>query len=109
MDPEFGGFGFPKWSPPINHLSYANYTILFCSGERKSIRKMIGVLRHYEYISGQMVNLSKSLVYLHDNTPLIVGMRLRRITEIKQGSFPFIYLGCPVFYGRKKNHILKNW
>uniref|UniRef100_M1BM57 Reverse transcriptase n=1 Tax=Solanum tuberosum TaxID=4113 RepID=M1BM57_SOLTU len=101
-DVDFKGYGMPKWSPPINHLSYADDTILFCSGEIKSIRKMMGVLRRYENISGQMVNLNKSFFYLHDDTPLIVGMRLRRIAGIKQGSFPFIYLGCPVFYGRKR-------
>ncbi|KAH0712013.1 hypothetical protein KY289_007972 [Solanum tuberosum] len=63
---------------------------------------MMDVLRRYELISGQMINLNKSLYYLHDNTPLIVGMRLRRITGIKQGNFSFTYMGCPVFYGRRK-------
>lgn len=56
----------PKWSPPINHLSYANDTILFCSGEKKSIQMMIGVLKGYEKISVHMINLNKSFYYLHD-------------------------------------------
>ncbi|KAG5612985.1 hypothetical protein H5410_024266 [Solanum commersonii] len=53
-DVDFRGYGMPKWSPPINHLSYADDTILFCSGEGKSVRKMMGVLRIYENIFGQM-------------------------------------------------------
>ncbi|KAK4724096.1 hypothetical protein R3W88_026875 [Solanum pinnatisectum] len=92
----------PKLSPPINHLSYADDMILFYLGEKKSVGMVIKVLREYERISGQMVNLNKSFFYLHDNTPLIVSLRLRRMTGIKQRSFPFTYLGCPVFYGRKK-------
>lgn len=63
----------------------------------------MGILKEYEKISGQLINLNKSFFYLHDNTPLIVAMRLRRITGIRQGNFPFTYLGCLVFYGRKRN------
>lgn len=101
-EPDFRGYRMPKWSPNINHLSYADDTILFCSGELKSVRMMMRVLRNYEKISGQMINLNKSFFYLHDNTHLIIGIRLRRETDIKQGSFPFTYLGCPIFYGRRK-------
>lgn len=39
---------------------------------------------------------------MHGKTPTAVGQRLRKIIGIGQGSFPFIYLGCPIFYGRKK-------
>lgn len=31
-DEEFLGYGLPKWSPKINHLAYADDTILFCLG-----------------------------------------------------------------------------
>lgn len=33
-DAEFSGYGMPKWSPMINHLAYADDTILFGSGDR---------------------------------------------------------------------------
>lgn len=36
------------------------------------------------------------------NTLLIFSIRLRKLTGIRQGEFPFIYLGCPIFYGRKR-------
>ncbi|XP_015169513.1 uncharacterized protein [Solanum tuberosum] len=98
----FKGYRIPKWSPPINHLSYADDTILFCLGDKKSIGKMVDVLKKYEMVSGQVINLNKSIFYLHDKTPLIVGVRLRSMTEIRHGNFPFTYLGCPVYYGRKK-------
>ncbi|KAK6791753.1 hypothetical protein RDI58_010834 [Solanum bulbocastanum] len=59
------------------------------------------ILRDYERTSGQMINKSKSFFYLHDKTLLIVAIRMRQLTCIRQGNFPFVYLGCPVFYGRK--------
>lgn len=60
----FRGYGMPKWSPQINHLSYVDDTILFCSGEMKSIRMMMKILRTYEKVSGQMINLSKRFFLL---------------------------------------------
>ena len=47
----FKGFGLPKWSPKINYLSYVDDTVLFCSGDRVSIIKMMKVLRYYETTS----------------------------------------------------------
>lgn len=92
----------PKWSPPINHLPYGDDIMLFCSGENQSIKKMMNVLRGYEQVSIQLINLSKSLFYLHERIPMIYKIRIRRLTGIRQGEFPFTYLGCPVYYGRAK-------
>lgn len=102
-DKGFMGYGLPKWSEQINHLSYADDTILFCSAHRKSVQKMMKILKEYENVSGQLINLTKSFLYLHENVPIVVGQRLRKLTGIGQGSLPFTYLGCPIFYGRKKN------
>lgn len=30
-DPEYMGYGMSKWCPKINHLSYTDDTIFFCS------------------------------------------------------------------------------
>lgn len=51
-DEEYIGYGLPKWSPKINHLAYADDTILFDSGYRSSVIKMIKILRSYEEVSG---------------------------------------------------------
>ncbi|KAH0700980.1 hypothetical protein KY284_015195 [Solanum tuberosum] len=64
---------------------------------------MMKVLREYEYVSGQLINLSKSFVYLHEKVPIPDCSRIRKLTGIGQGSFPFTYLGCPIFYGRRRS------
>lgn len=68
-DADFKDFGLPKWSPHINHLSYASDTILFYSGQPKSIRMIMKVLRRYETMFGQMFNIDKSICYLHRRFP----------------------------------------
>lgn len=101
-DTDFKGYGLPNWSRKTNHLSYADDTILFCSSHRKSIEKMMEVLKRYEFVSSQMINLAKSYIYLHDNVPYAIYQNVKRLTGIAQGTFPFTYLGYPVFYARRK-------
>lgn len=81
-DTEFIGFGLSKWSEQINQLSYIDDTILLCFGHEKLIKKKIRVLRRFEEVSGQLINLNKSFLYLHEKTPIAVGQRLTRITGI---------------------------
>lgn len=75
----------PKWSEKINNLS--DDTILICSGHKSSIRKMMGVLNKYERVSGHLINLNKSFVYLHEKIPTIMKNKIRMWTEIGIGSF----------------------
>ncbi|XP_060183206.1 uncharacterized protein LOC132613175 [Lycium barbarum] len=100
--PNFVEFGMPKWSQRINHLSYAYDAILFVSTDQHSVKLMMKVLARYEKASGQFVNLSKSSFYVHEKVQSYLVSRLKQITRIRQGSFPFTYLGCPIFYSRNK-------
>lgn len=101
QDEKFLGFGLPKWSPQINHLSYADDTILFGSGDKYSVKRMMGVLCQYEQVLGQLINKDKSCFYIHENTPIGIGIRMRKIIGITIGNFLFTYLGCSIFYGRR--------
>lgn len=49
---DFIDFGMPKWSNKINHLSYADDTILFRSANKRLVHLMMKVLRDYEKVSG---------------------------------------------------------
>ncbi|XP_075080304.1 uncharacterized protein LOC142165824 [Nicotiana tabacum] len=98
----FCGFGMPKWSPKINHLAYADDMIIFSSSDETSLMLIIQVLNAYEVASGQLVNKTKSAVYLHYLTDMEVVSKVERITGIHRNDFPIIYLGCPIFYARRK-------
>lgn len=64
----FCGYGLPKWSPKINHLAYADDTIVFSSADATSLRLIVETLNSYEATSGQLINKSKSAVYVHHST-----------------------------------------
>ncbi|XP_075104795.1 uncharacterized protein LOC107830035 [Nicotiana tabacum] len=98
----FCGFGMPKWSPKINHLAYADDMIIFSSSDETSLMLIMQVLNAYEAASGQLVNKTKSAVYLHHLTDMEVVSKVERITGIHRNDFPIIYLGCPIFYARRK-------
>lgn len=102
MDKDFKGYSLPKWSPEVNHLSYADDIILCCSGDMMTIIKMMKNLRSYEEEFRQLINKFKSFFYLHDKFPLIFSIRLRKLIGIRQDEFSFTYLGCPIYYERKK-------
>nr|XP_016450378.1 PREDICTED: uncharacterized protein LOC107775192 [Nicotiana tabacum] len=99
----FFGFGMPKWSPKINHLSYADDTIIFSSSDETSLRLVMEVLQAYESSSGQLVNKAKSAIYLHHLTDNEVINKVKRITGIGRQCFPMTYLGCPMFYARRRS------
>nr|XP_016509522.1 PREDICTED: uncharacterized protein LOC107826990 [Nicotiana tabacum] len=64
-DKSFVGFGMPKWYDSLNHLVYADDTIIFASSHPPSLSKIMAVLGKYEKISGQMINKEKSSYYMH--------------------------------------------
>ncbi|WMV38268.1 hypothetical protein MTR67_031653 [Solanum verrucosum] len=52
-------YGMPKWSTPINHLAYADDTIIFAATNIYSLKKIISVLQAYEKESGRKINKEK--------------------------------------------------
>ncbi|XP_060182538.1 uncharacterized protein LOC132612249 [Lycium barbarum] len=98
----FTGFGVPKWSPKINHLAYADDTIIFSSSCEISLGLIMNVFTEYEQASGQLINKAKSSVYLHDRVDEEIFRQVERVTGIARKEFPVIYLGCPIYYARSK-------
>ena len=96
----YTGFGLPKWSPKINHLAYADDTIIFTSSCEISLNLIMDVLAQYELASGQLINRGKSSVYMHHKVDEATFLKVERVTGINRHAFPLMYLGCPIYYGR---------
>ncbi|XP_059278078.1 uncharacterized protein LOC132032473 [Lycium ferocissimum] len=101
-DQGFRNFYMNKRGPIINHLCFDDDVILFSSGNRKSLKRIMRTLKTYEDVSGQLVNKHKSSVILHDKACARRIDRAKRITTMKQECFPINYLGCPLYLGRKR-------
>ncbi|KAG5590633.1 hypothetical protein H5410_041147 [Solanum commersonii] len=68
-DPQYVGYGLPKWSANINYLAFAYDTIIFTSSNGYSLEKIMSILQDYEKKSGQRINKNKNYYYLHQNGP----------------------------------------
>ncbi|XP_031095329.1 uncharacterized protein LOC115999629 [Ipomoea triloba] len=94
-------FSQAKGGPKVNHLSFADDMIVFTTGRGDDLRNVMHTLENYENQSGQLVNKAKSGFYLHKNVRREVVTKVKVITKFQQKDFPFTYLGCPVYMGRK--------
>ncbi|XP_075103611.1 uncharacterized protein LOC142178181 [Nicotiana tabacum] len=101
-DTRFKGFEMPNWTDPLNHLAYVDDTIIFSSADPYSLRKIVEVLSKYEHTSSQMINTTKSSFYMHSNVSSIVSSSIGTITGFSRGEFSFTYLGCTIFYTRRR-------
>ncbi|XP_019254952.1 PREDICTED: uncharacterized protein LOC109233518 [Nicotiana attenuata] len=96
------GFYIEKRGPQINHLSFADDIIIFTSGGRTSLRKIMWILRNYEKTSGQLIYKHKSQFM---NTSCALPSAIRRIQEVTSFSrrdSPLTYLGCPLYTSRSR-------
>lgn len=66
------------------------------------MKKIMKVLVEYEKISRKLINLNKSFIYVHEKVPVAIKNKIRRITGIAIGVFPFTYLGFLIYYRRRK-------
>lgn len=101
-DPQYVGYGIPKLSDNLNHLSYVDDTIIFAFSHQYSLGRMMDILQEYERKSGQKVNKEKSFFYLHQNALAEVIHQVQQCTGMRRGAFPMKYLGCPITHRRKR-------
>ncbi|XP_075107022.1 uncharacterized protein LOC142180004 [Nicotiana tabacum] len=101
-DKQFKGFGLPNWTVPLNHLAYADDTIVFASSDLYSLQNIVEVLTQYEHTSGQLINKATSSCYMHTNVAGTLVNTVGTTTHFSKGEFLFTYLGCPIFYIRRR-------
>lgn len=89
MNLYFYVYGMPKWSTKINHLAYTDDNIICSSLDATSLQLIMEPLRAYENASGQLINKSKLIVYMHHSTSLDVINKVQNIIGITRQEFPF--------------------
>lgn len=92
---------FPRGCFPVSHLSGADEIILFTLGHSRSFKHLMAFLKNYELSSGQKINFSKSSFF---NPKCCLPQRIgiiQNVTGFRKQNFPFTYLGCPIYSGKK--------
>lgn len=69
LDGSLRGLRVARGSPRVNHLLFADDTIMFCNSSPECCRALQGILQEYEEASGQKVNIAKSSITFSVKTP----------------------------------------
>ncbi|XP_012836318.1 PREDICTED: uncharacterized protein LOC105956950 [Erythranthe guttata] len=85
----------------VSHLLYADDILIFTNGERRSIERLMDIFHVYEQSSRQLVNVSKSHLYVGKWAEL-EHLSIEQATKIWGKNFPLTYLGAPSFTGQSK-------
>jgi hypothetical protein len=89
-------------APRINHLFFADDSLILmraCKGDVQELRR---VLQVYERASGQMINREKSVVLFSPNTAPVDKDDVRQALNIVQEAKSERYLGLPVAIGKSR-------
>jgi ribonuclease HI len=87
-------------SPWINHLLFADDSLIFMSASIQSGERLNEILRIYGDCSGQSVNREKSSIFFSPNTPEHIRQNLKQLLGIPVEAFSERYLGLPTAVGR---------
>ena len=85
----------------ISHLAYADDILIFTQASTRAIRRLKSCLKMYEKTSGQQISIPKSNFYIaeaHEDWAETIHSR----GGFTQGTFPFMYLGVPIYWGNKR-------
>lgn len=100
-----GKFFHPRGYPLISHLLCADKLHVFTNGEQRSSQRL--TLETYGSWSRQAINKAKPTIFLSNKISSTRRRDLLRTTGFAKGSFPFTYLGAPVFPGRLTSGMLE--
>jgi hypothetical protein len=90
--------------PSLNHLFFAEDSLLFCKANSVEWRRLLKILGIYETGSGQKLNLSKtSIFFFSRNTPLERKQEILQQFGLVESTRIESYLSIPTFIGKSKH------
>ncbi|CAM8977963.1 unnamed protein product [Rhodiola kirilowii] len=104
---KLSGVRVSRRAPAITHLFFADDAIFFVRANAEEVSNLKEVLKHYEEISGQMINFEKSEVSFSRNTPAAVREEIIRVLGMQQVPSHSKYLGLPLVMGQKKTETFR--
>ncbi|KAK8684254.1 hypothetical protein V6N13_040284 [Hibiscus sabdariffa] len=91
-----------KHEPPVNHLLFADDSLVFLRNDMSGVHCLKDILTTYSTVSGQKVNFSKSTAYFSPRTPPEHWLAVHESLGVQEVSDPGIYLGVPLLIGKNK-------
>jgi ribonuclease HI len=89
-------------APSVNHLLFADDSLLLLKADERSANHLRNILQLYEECSGQMINKEKSSIMFSKNTGEVARERFKSALGIPVEAMNEKYLGLPVYMGRSR-------
>ncbi|MBA0669344.1 hypothetical protein Goklo_007316, partial [Gossypium klotzschianum] len=105
---ELKGIRASKDGPRINHLFFADDALLFVRNQHKEVDVFMKILDNFSRMSGQSINLEKSMVYFSPNTSASHRLALGSLLKMKVVDKIDSYLGLPIPAAKKRSSIFKS-
>ena len=96
------GLSVAESAPIVNHLLFADDSLLFFEANSESAVRVRDILRRYCDASGQRVNTEKSSIYFSKGVPDSMRDEIKNVLDVHTESLSEKYLGLPTDVGRKK-------
>jgi hypothetical protein len=87
-------------SPRLNHLFFADDSMLFCKANSVEWRRLIRILEVYEVGSGQRLNMNKTSIFFSRNTSQERKQEILMLSRLSEAHRIDTYLGLPSFVGK---------
>ena len=102
-----GGIKVAPSAPPVNHLLFADDSLLFFKGSREGAEELSNLLEVYCQASGQQINREKSSIFFTKGCPQATRDIVKGILHVDNESLNERYLGMPTDVGNSFNGTFK--
>ncbi|KAL8107899.1 hypothetical protein AgCh_024343 [Apium graveolens] len=99
------GCSVARGAPAVSHLLFADDCYFFFKAIESEATVMKNIIKRYEELSGQAINIHKSTITFSPNTLQVNREAICGILEVSEISIPGKYLGLPMNVGRRKNEV----
>ncbi|OMO90520.1 reverse transcriptase [Corchorus capsularis] len=99
---EIQGVSVARYAPRVSHLFFADDSLLFLHAKEVECDAILRILKIFEYVSGQQINVDKSAILFSNNTPDCIRVSIMAKLGVQQVLDKNKYLGLPIMIGRSK-------
>lgn len=92
----------------MNHLLFADDTMIFCQASEECCKSLNNILLQYGEASGQQINKGKSAIFFSSKTPKERKGKIKELLGISTEGGTGKYIGLPEHFDRRKRDLFNS-